>query len=243
MTLSTNSPAPSQQRSASGAVPRAHTGLDAAGNRRWVAEPRTSGMPQLQVEAQALPLASRGGEERVAERADKALPPAIRSTAVEHEMARVEAATVSTSLSPESARQVRIDRVVASQANLVEQARKRGFYDFMLGRQSDAQAQGKKLEVSYEQGWVMGMRHRAVLKGRAWYETEKLREGGKWTWRVYREGYFQAQGTAPNESRADQDIEVAKADLMDRNGDWPVRELALPVHEEQEEDEVPTQRM
>lgn len=169
--------------------------------------------------------------------------PGILNVMDERELARADTATVTASLSPESARQVRIERIVRGQSNPADQARYRGFYDFMLGRPSEALALGQKLEVSYAQGWAKGVQRRVILKGRPWYETEKQREGGKWSWRIYREGYFELQGTAPNERRADQDIEVAKADLMDRYGDWAPRSGAPAPAEQLDLDEAPAQRM
>ena len=174
-----------------------------------------------------------------------ALPPITppqRTTRDEHDMARVEAATVATSLSPESARLVRIERIIRGQTNPADQARVRGFYDFMLGHASQAAAQGVRLAVSYEQGRAKGQQRRVALNGRAWYETEKARSNGKWSWRIYREGYFQVEGNAPSETRADQQIEDSKADLMDLHGDWatPTRP---PAAEPQDEDETPGPRM
>ena len=118
-------------------------------------------------------------------------PPAPRTVRDEHEMAIIEAATVTTSLSPDSARLIRIERIILGQPNPADRARVRGFYDFMLGRPSQAAAQGVRLAVSYQQGWTKGQQRRVALNGRAWYETEKARNGGKWTWRIYREGHFQ----------------------------------------------------
>lgn len=101
--------------------------------------------------------------------------------------------------------------------------------------------------MSYEQGWERGKRTRSALRGRPWYEIEKQRDGGRWTWRIYREGFFQTQGTAPNERHADQDIEVAKADLMDRYSDWAVRcagaAQAQESDQDDDEEEVPGQRV
>lgn len=161
----------------------------------------------------------------------------------DREMAQVENATIFTSLSFACARQVRIARIIASQPNRVEQARARGFYDHMLGQISQAGAQGSRLEVSYEQGWARAIRTRAALRGRPWYETEKHRESGKWTWEIYREGFFQARGCAPNERRADQDIEVVKAELMDRYGDWVRREIPDTVAVDIDEEERPRPRL
>ena len=166
-----------------------------------------------------------------------------RSVMNERELARADAAAVTASLSSDSARLVRIERIVRGQSNPADQARDRGFYDYMLGRPSQALALGQKLEVSYAQGWAKGVQRRIILKGRPWYETEKLRDGGKWHWRIYREGYFELQGTTPNERRADQDIEVAKADLMDRYGDWGVRSITAVPAEPSDEDEAAGQRM
>lgn len=173
--------------------------------------------------------------------------PTTRNALDDHEMARVDNATIFTSLSPASAREVRIERIISSQPNLVEQARARGFYDHMRGRVSQARAQGGKLEVSYDQGWAKAIRTRAALSGRPWYETEKWRDSGKWTWKIYREGFFQTQGSAPNERRADQDIEVAKAELMDHYGDWGARSTGTaPPHgqgQDQEDEEADSPRM
>lgn len=168
---------------------------------------------------------------------------AAREYLDEHDMARVEAATVATSLSPESARLVRIDRIIRAQTNPADQARVRGFYDFMLGHPSQAAAQGVRLAVSYEQGWAKGQQRRVALNGRAWYETEKARSNGKWSWRIYREGYFQVEGNAPSETRADQQIEDSKADLMDRHGDWGAPSRPAPSAQPLDEDEAPGPRM
>lgn len=175
-----------------------------------------------------------------------ALPPNTRpprTTRDEHEMARVEAATVITSLSPDSARLVRIERVIRAQLNPADQARVRGFYDFMLDRPSQAAAQGVRLAVSYQQGWAKGLQRRVALNGRAWYETEKTRLSGKWLWRIYREGHFQAEGNAPSENRADQQIEDSKADLMDLHGDWATPTRPTPAGEQLDEDETPGPRV
>ena len=145
-------------------------------------------------------------------------PPALD----DYENARVEGVTVRTSLSAISARDVRIERVIQSQPNVVEQARKRGFYDFMLERPSLACALGPQIKESYCQGERIGALLRERLAGRAWYETEKSRTGGRWAWRIYREGYFATEGTARSETRADEQIEDAKADLMDKHADWRV---------------------
>lgn len=161
----------------------------------------------------------------------------------EHEMARIEAATVTISLSPDSARLVRIERIILGQPNSADQARARGFYDFMLGRPSQAAAQGSRLAVSYQQGWGKGQQRRVALNGRAWYETEKARSGGKWTWRIYREGHLQVEGNARSETRADRQIEDSKADLMDRHGDWGTPNRIAPPAEHAEEDEAPGPRM
>lgn len=171
------------------------------------------------------------------------IPSAAPAFLDEHEMARIEVATVTTSLSPESARLVRIERIIRAQASPADQARTRGFYDFMLGRQSQAAAQGERLAVSYQQGWAKGQQRRVALNGRAWYETEKTRFSGKWVWRIYREGHFQAEGNAPSESRADEQIEDSKADLMDLHGDWATPMRPTPAAEQLDEDETPGPRM
>jgi len=160
-----------------------------------------------------------------------------RDVLAEHAAARVEAAAVSISLSPDSARLVRIERLIAGQPNPADKARAQGFYDFMLGRAPQAKAQGPRLEISYLQGWAKGTLRRASLRGKPWYETEKERSGGKWTWRIYREGYHQADGTAKSEASADQQIEDTKADLMDRYGDWGARQVGLSAEGEDEENE------
>jgi hypothetical protein len=169
-------------------------------------------------------------------------PSATRAFLDEHEMARIETATVTTSLSPESARLVRIERIIRAKPNPADQARARGFYDFMLGHQNQAAAQGVRLSVSYQQGWEKGQQRRVALNGRAWYETEKARSNGKWSWRIYREGYFQLEGNAPSETRADQQIEDSKADLMDLHGDWGAPSRPSPSAETLDEDEVAAPR-
>lgn len=172
-------------------------------------------------------------------------PILTRDVLAEHAAARVEAATVSISLSPDSARLARIQRLISSQPNPVDKARAQGFYDFMLGRAPQAKAEGPRLEVSYLQGWAKGRLRRSLLNGKPWYETEKERSGGKWTWRIYREGYHEADGTAKSETIADQQIEDTKADLMDRYGDWgvPRQVAALVPDETEDEDEAPGLRV
>lgn len=167
----------------------------------------------------------------------------VRDVLADHAVARAEAATVSISLSPESARLVRIDRIVASQPNPVDRARALGFYDFMLGRRSQAKAQGTRLEVSYDQGWAKGAQRRGSLNGKAWYEVEKERAGGKWNWSIYREGFFQTAGEAKSETRADQQIEDAKAGLMDRYGDWRIQHARSAVADTGEDEAEPAPRM
>lgn len=169
------------------------------------------------------------------------LPPLPRTVLDEHEIARVEARTVRTSLSPESARLVRIERIIRVLPNPADQARARGFYDFMLGRPNQAASQGLRLAVSYEQGWAKGQQRRVALNGRAWYETEKTRSDGRWAWGIYREGYYQTGGNAPRETHADQLIEDSKADLMDHYGDWGSSNW--PPAEHVEVDEAPGHRM
>lgn len=80
------------------------------------------------------------------------LPPALDDYA----NARAEAATVRTSLSAVSARDVRIEQVIQGQPHVVEQARKRGFYDFMLGQPSLARAMGRgsKCPMTGDSVWV-----------------------------------------------------------------------------------------
>jgi hypothetical protein len=58
----------------------------------------------------------------------------------DHALPRVENATILTSLTPASAREVRIARIISSQPILVEQARMRGFYDHMFAREFQAAA-------------------------------------------------------------------------------------------------------
>lgn len=167
----------------------------------------------------------------------------LRDVLADHAAARAEAATVSISLSPESARLVRIDRIVASQPNPADRARALGFYDFMLGRPSQAKAQGPRLEVSYDQGRAKGAQRRGSLNGKAWYEVEKERAAGKWNWRIYREGFFQTAGDAKSETRSDQQIEDAKADLMDRYGDWRIQYARSGAADPGEDEAEPAPRM
>lgn len=136
------------------------------------------------------------------------------------ENARIENSTVSIGLSPESARDTRIARKIAAAPNPADKARLQGYYDFMLGKDNAAKKQSKISEVSYLQGWKRGQDQRERSNGLPWYETEKSRDVGKWSWSIYREGLHQKSGEASSEKNADLDIEVAKADLMDAHDDW-----------------------
>lgn len=144
------------------------------------------------------------------------------------ENARIENSMVSISLSPESARDTRIARKIAAAPNLADKARLQGYYDFMLGKDNAAKKQSKISEVSYLQGWKRGQDQRERLNGLPWYETEKSRDGEKWSWSIYREGLHQKSGEARSEKNADLDIEVAKADLMDAHDDWSKKGKPVP---------------
>ena len=138
----------------------------------------------------------------------------------EIENAHIENSMVSIGLSPESVRDTRIARKIAAAPNPADKARLQGYYDFMLSKDNAAKKQSKISEVSYLQGWKRGQDQRERLNGLPWYETEKYRDGGKWSWSIYREGLHQKSGEASSEKNADLDIEVAKADLMDAHDDW-----------------------
>lgn len=120
-----------------------------------------------------------------------------------------------TSLTPESARLVRFERMIAGQPNPPAKARMRGFLDHMMGNECSRADLGVKLQVSYDQGWRRGEETRILLKGRPWIETSNERNGSKWDWAVYCEGYWRSGGAASSQSRAYDEIIEARIDIAE----------------------------
>lgn len=139
------------------------------------------------------------------------------------EQAQIESATVSVGLTAESARDVRLSRIISSQSNPADRARKLGFFDYMLNRESQAKAQGKILEVSYLQGWRSGEAARRQLNGRPWRETKIERMGAQWNWQVYEEGLFKGGGHAKSEVAAEQSAFDFRYDLDNPSAGTPRR--------------------
>lgn len=150
----------------------------------------------------------------------------------EMESAVIENSTVSISLSPESARDVRIDRIVASQPNPADRARMRGFYDEMLGIPSRVGEYSKISAVSYEQGRKRGMDRRNLLNGRPWYEVEKVRDGSRWKWVIYQEGVFKRSGSAKSEKEADLAIDIARVELTEQADQPGAETVTAPAEAE-----------
>lgn len=119
------------------------------------------------------------------------------------------------SLTAESARLVRADRIVAAKGNPADKARERGFRDHMLGLPSRRSEYSVISQVTYDQGVSRAAKLRSVLRG-LWLETELSRDGSVWKWAVYEEGYHIASGTAPTEREAGKLIDHAIADHRDR---------------------------
>lgn len=120
-----------------------------------------------------------------------------------------------TSLMPESARLVRFERMIEGQPNPPAKARMRGFLDHMMGNESKRADFGVKLQVSYDQGWRRGEETRILLKGRPWIETSNERNGSKWDWGVYCEGYWCSGGSASSQSKAYDEIIEARIDIAE----------------------------
>lgn len=181
----------------------------------------------LQMEERGIVKAVRGAYEEQGGRKRKPRAAAKKEqVADKFEQAREDLATVSMGLAPESARDVRISRIIASQPNPAERARKQGFYDFMLGQGSNAKAHGKVLEVSYEQGWNRGKQQRERLNGRPWIDVHKERDGAKWKWAIYQEGVYRAGGDAKSEKAADAAIDDARIDLAERRERYEPKRVA-----------------
>lgn len=108
----------------------------------------------------------------------------------------------SRSLTPESAREVRLARLVSAMSNPADKARMQGFIDYMTGKPSKEDQYSKISIVSYQQGRKKGEEKRKQLNGDTWIETEKEKIGSKWIWRVYEEGYLKASGEEKTDNAA-----------------------------------------
>lgn len=108
------------------------------------------------------------------------------------------------SLTRESARLVRFERIVQSKPNPPAKAEARGYYDALLGL-AQPEWVDFKLEKHYQAGFAKARGYRAVLssRGLAWTEREISQDQSKWTWAVYREGYFVASGEAKSQKSAE----------------------------------------
>jgi hypothetical protein len=120
-----------------------------------------------------------------------------------------------TSLTPESARRVRFERLIAIQSNAPEKARMQGFLDYMMGHESKRGAYSVMLQVSYDQGRRRGLDKRLSLNGKPWIETSQERNGSKWSWAVYCEGYWRAGGEATSQSKAYDAIIDARVEIAE----------------------------
>lgn len=121
---------------------------------------------------------------------------------------------VSFGLSPESAKEVRIERIINSQQNIPARIKKLGFYDYMFGKSSRLNEQNKICQVYYEAGWKHGIQIRNLRKESPWFETEIKKVGSKWEWVIFREGYYVACGYATSQIKAEKDAFSKQVDLV-----------------------------
>ena len=140
------------------------------------------------------------------------MPLPMRSDVVDDSDTRV----VSFSLSPESARDTRIARIIASAVSLPARARLQGFYDGMLNRSDATASFSDKLSVAYEQGRQKASDTRKRLAGRPWIEAVSERAGSSWAWQVYVEGIPTVGGKAGSETKAYDAVIDARIAIMDR---------------------------
>lgn len=141
------------------------------------------------------------------------IPLPLRTDAVDDSDTRV----VSFSLSPESARDTRIARLIASASSLPARARLQGFYDGMLNRSDATASFSDKLSVAYEQGRQKAAETRKRLSGRPWIEAVSERAGSSWAWQVYVEGIPTVGGKAGSETKAYDAVIDARIAIMERH--------------------------
>lgn len=141
------------------------------------------------------------------------MPIPLRTDAVDDSDTRV----VSFSLSPESARDTRIARLIAAAASLPARARLQGFYDGMLSRSDATATFSDKLVVAYEQGRQKAAETRKRLAGRPWIEAVSERAGSSWAWQVYVEGIPTVGGKAGTETKAYDAVIDARIAIMERH--------------------------
>lgn len=122
---------------------------------------------------------------------------------------------VGLSLTAESARDVRISRIVASAPKIAERARLQGYYDHLMGKPSRAADLSKALEISYLQGVKKAAEYRALLKGRPWMETSIVKAGSQWAWSIFKEGFHAGSGTATSQTKAYDAAFVARLELAE----------------------------
>jgi len=124
---------------------------------------------------------------------------------------------VSTSLTSDSARITRADRLVATKENPAHKAMERGFRDHMMGIPPYVRDNFNKiLQVSYDQGVTKARKLRETLGNRPWLETELERDGSKWKWAIYEEGWYVASGFSKTEKEAGNAIDDARMDALDK---------------------------
>lgn len=107
-----------------------------------------------------------------------------------------EIATVSISLSPECAREVRARRKAAAEPNIPRQVTMIAYYETMFDLPSTRSTYTKITTLYYERGVEKARLHRERLNGCAWVEQEIEKIGSKWFWWTYREGFTYACGEA-----------------------------------------------
>lgn len=133
------------------------------------------------------------------------------------------------SLDRESARLTAIERLIKEESkNPAQEAMFRGFYKEMIGHPSKREDFSVKLQVSYDQGVQKAKREREMLNDRfggVWYFDRVKKDGSKWGWRVFREGYEIANGKASSEKAAQ---EAAFSAKMDDRGKQPSKTSQAP---------------
>ena len=101
--------------------------------------------------------------------------------------------TKSISLTDDSARLIRYDRLVAKESNPVSRAKQRGYYDHMLGL-TKPEWITFQLERSYQSGVTNAKTFREFLKGKKWVQHEVEKSGNKYQWTLFVEGYYTKSG-------------------------------------------------
>lgn len=141
---------------------------------------------------------------------------------------------------PELARDIRIEREInqiESAGNKAGAARKRGFYDGMLGIQSRRAQYNSRLQVAYDQGVNNAKSEREIINDRfggIWYSDSVEKDGNAWVWRAYREGIEFASGKSASRKRAETAAFEAKLD--DRSNQTKDSNKSPPQPEQRREE-------